>query len=174
MLPHLPSPAGETPLTDTWGGLPLLQEILSSHRPLLRHIPKGCQAAWGSGLAHALNRLLQDRTWEAFAALCAYPKVTLGLPHRGGKQHRTDQLHEVRRRITQFSSGAWLALWNSSVEGTRQNPQRLRKRPRQESESDSGHMLDPGFLRGLQGFLDDGAYSKATKHLLSEGLHEPR
>ena len=29
-----------------------------------------------------------------------------------------------------------------------------------------------GFLNSLQGFIEDGAFSKAVKHLISDGLHD--
>ena len=32
--------------------------------------------------------------------------------------------------------------------------------------------LDKGFLNSLQGLMDDRAFSKAAKHLLSSGIHD--
>ena len=171
--PRVTAASGETGLDADWKGLPLLQEILSSHRPLLRHVPRGCHQVWGSGLAHAINRLLRDRTWESFAALCAYPKITLSIPHRGG-QGRWDQAREVRRRVHAFSDGAWLDLWKATGAGMRSNPRRGRKRPADEgTESTPSRVQDKGFLNSLQGMMEDGAFGKAAKHLLSAGLHDP-
>ena len=113
---------------------------------------------------NSINRLLRDRTWESFAAMCAYPKIMV----------RWDQAREVRRRVHAFSDGAWLDLWKATGAGTRSNPRRGRKRPADEdTESAPSRVQDRGFLNSLQGMMEDGAFGKAAKHLLSAGLHDP-
>ena len=58
-------------------------------------------------------------------------------------------------------------------EGIRVQPARAAKKPRAaEQLPPDQRALDKGFVNSLQGLLDDGAFSKAAKHLLSKGLHD--
>ena len=153
-----------TPLTEPWEGQSLLQDVLSTHRPLLRHVPKGALFHWSKGLANALNSFLDDRTWESLVSLLAYTKTTLAVPHRGGVKHKTEVSKEVLKRVEAFASGQWLAMWKEAGAGTRKSASR---QPKRHVDGDiAAKVKDVSFLRSLQGFLDDGAYGKAAKHLL--------
>jgi hypothetical protein len=149
----------------------LLANILGAHRQLLRHVPKGALNVWGQALSDALKEFLTQKSWESLLALMAFAKVTLALPRRGGKD-KNEACKEVRKRVTRFKNGEWLAMWNEQ-EGTRVQPQRGAKKARtSEALPPNKRALDKGFINSLQGFLDDGAFSKAAKHLLSAGLHD--
>ena len=105
------------------------------------------------------------------AALLAFPKCTLGLPHRGGKKNKDEASRLVRQRILSFQEKGWQACVGMMT-GTREQPRWKRQKP--EGQQPLGRKTqDKGFLNALQGLLDDGAFSKAAKHLLSEGVHDP-
>ena len=55
----------------------ILIDVLSTHRPLLRHIPKAAIAQWTAAFVDALDAFRRHRTWESLGALLAFPKVTL-------------------------------------------------------------------------------------------------
>ena len=113
---------------------------------------------------------MAHKSWEALATLLAFPKCTLGLPHRGGKKGKDEASRLVRQRVACFQEQGWLACL-AQMPGTREQPRRKRQRP--EGASLESKTLDKGFQRTLQGLLDDGAFSKAARHLLSEGVHDP-
>lgn len=166
-----PSTPKGTPFSSHWIHAPTLSDVLGTHRNLLRHVPKGAINTWGKGLASRIQALISRPCWESLTELCAYPKCTLGLPNRGGRRNRDEAAREVRARVAKFEAEGWLACWKSS-EGTRVQPSRSRKRLKPEALSLEAKTLDRGFMNSLQGLLDDGAFSKAAKHLLSEGVHD--
>ena len=125
-----PSPVG-TPLTQPCPHHALLVEVLSTHRNLLRHVPKGALGVWGMALAGAIQKLLSQKTWEAFTALMAFPKVTLATPHRGGKKNAFETARLVRRSTSLFTEGNWLQAWrtNTTVDGRTRSGKKPRKEP---------------------------------------------
>jgi hypothetical protein len=175
---NAPPPAASTPLkgcTPLTNPCPqakiLLSNILGAHRQLLRHVPKGAANVWGQALADAIKNFLSQKSWESLLAVMAFAKVTLALPKRGGKD-KNEACKEVRKRVARFLNGEWLALWTEQ-EGSRVQPQRSTKRAKTMGDlPPNKRALDKGFINSLQGFLDDGAFSKAAKHLLSVGLHD--
>ena len=159
-----------TPMTAHWLHAPALTNILGKHVTLVRHIPSGAMNVWGRTYASLLTSFSNNPTWESFADMLLFPKCTLGLPHRGGKKHKNDIANLVRGRVTTFTSEGWLACWGK-MEGSRAAMPRTLKRKR-DPLPPGKRAEDQGFLASLQGLMDDGAFSKAAKHLLSEGVHD--
>ena len=135
-------------------------------------MPQGAINVWGKGLAQHIQGFLSARSWETFTALMPYPKCTLAIPHRGGHKNKNEACRLVRARVLLFEGEGWLKCWHS-VEGARSQPNRTLKKLRAENTVPIQYKtLDKGFLNSLQGLMDDGAFSKAAKHLLTTGLHD--
>ena len=147
-----------------------LIDIFSTHRPLLRHIPKAAMAQWTAALVDALDTFRRHRTWESLGALLAFPKVTLEPPTRGGRCHKDEVGRVVKARVARFVDGGWEAQWQE-VRGIRA-AERFTKKRRKEPVDKEKRLSQGAFLASLQGFMEDGAFSKAVKHLVSEGLHD--
>ena len=102
--------------------------------------------------------------------MMAYAKCTLGVPNRGGKG-KNEAARMVKARIERFERGEWMQVF--AEEGLRVQPLRSAKKARtNEPIPPTQRVLDKGFMNSMQGFLDDGAFSKAAKHLLSNGVHD--
>ena len=169
--PQATVPMG-TPMSAHWIHGPALNNILGKNIALLRHVPQGAINACGKGLAQQIQGFLASRSWEAFEALMTYHKCTLAIPHRGGHKNKNEACRLVRARVLIFEAEGWLKCWNA-VEGARSQPNRTLKKLRTENAAPiQSKTLDKGFLNSLQGLMDDGAFSKAAKHLLSTGLHD--
>ena len=158
------------PLHDTWDKMNLLNDICGSYRPLLRHIPKGVLSCWASGLTKAIDEFLQHQTWESLARLLAYPKVTLGVPHRSGRAHKSEATRLVRKQVQAFATD-WLQAWNG-LKRVSMRPAKKQCRDHEGLSYKVNRLENPAFLNTLQGLMDDGAFSKAVKHLLSDGVHD--
>ena len=173
---HTPPLVGSlpgTPLSQAWGEMNSLNDIMQASAPLLRHIPKGSVYAWGLAFSHLLNTFVTALTWEALRDLLAFPKVTLAVPHRGGTRHKDEAAREVGLRITRFQQDGYQALW--SIAKGRGAPKRIPKRLTPEQSvmrQKVQRMSNDKFLATLQGLIQDGALSKAVKHILSDGLHD--
>ena len=110
-LPAHPAPIVCTPLATPCPAMErILHDILSVHRPLLRHVPRGIVPLWGAAFANAVDALVQGQTWESLRDLMVFAKVTLHSP-RGGKQHKGHVLKRLRENIQRFQSGDAAAMW---------------------------------------------------------------
>ena len=150
-----------------------MQEVMSLQKPLLRHIPKGVLHAWGLEYARLVSDLLHRQTWEALTEVLAFPKLTLGLPHRGGAKHKDELAREVKRRLDRFREAGFAVAWQES-KGRSVAPRKRQpsKRAPASVQDKVARLSDENFVSALEGLMHDGAFSKAVKHLLSEGIHD--
>ena len=61
-----------------------------------------------------------------------------------------------------------MEMWDT-VRGTRAQDRRQKKHRLMDKQK---RLTNSAFLASLQGFMEDGAFSKAVKHLVSDGLHD--
>ena len=132
---------------------------MSTHRPLLRHVPKGALGCWGNALAKALHRFLSTRTWEALAGLLAFPKVTLALPHRGGRKHPHETTREVRDRVRRYEERHWMIM-RQELRDIRAAERQHKKVKQSVCRDTMARLRDCTFLRSLHALMDDGASAK--------------
>ena len=149
-----------------WPKRAILINVLSTHRPLLRHFPRADMAQWTAAFVDALDTFRRHRTWESLGALLAYPKVTLEPPTRGGRCHKDEAGRVVKAGVARFVNGEWEEQWRE-IRGIRV----ANKRRRMDPVDKEKRLSQSTFLASLQGFMEDGAFSKAVKHLVSECLH---
>ena len=128
---------------------------------------------------HSPHSLLTTPSWDALFRLLAFPKFVLRPGPRGGRSRRlqTALVNLVRLRATEFPTFSPTHIWAELLKS--QAPameRRSLKRDREEAHMD----LDPAelasserLLRRLRPLIEDGAYSKACRELLSRGFHDP-
>jgi hypothetical protein len=123
---------------------------------------------WGVAWAELQQRLCSERSWEALRDWALFQKVTLWSP-RGGKGHKGQAAQLIRSRVDRFKSGDLASLWDEFRQGI----------PRQKStafpslEDKVDRLQEAPFLNTLRGLVEDGAFGKAVRHLMSDGLHDP-
>ena len=172
-IPVAPAVVPGTPLRADWPGHSTLQDVMSLQKPLLRHIPKGALHAWGLEYARLLSNLLHHQTWESLRDVIAFPKLTLGLPHRGGAKHKDELAREVKRRLDRFREAGFEALWQETKgRSTITRKRQPSKRAPASVQDKVARLSEDNFVSALEGLMQDGAFSKAVKHLLSEGIHD--
>ena len=151
--------------------MPIMQ---GSHRALRRHILKACVPAWGGALASLVDRFVKELTWESLRDLLAFPKLTLLAPVRAGKKHNKNEVRTILDRVARFMDGEVVSLWDEfRGQGIAQS--RSRRPPSTSAMSIQekvDRIHDAPFLRTLSGLMQDGAFSKAVRHLLSDGVHD--
>ena len=146
---------------------------MEANCPLLRHIPKGTVHAWGLAYGRLLDAFVSTLTWEALRDLLVFPKVTLGLPHRGGAKHRDEASRVVCHRVARFVAEGYLPLWaEARGRGTAKRATQRLSSEQTAMRQKVQRLGDVKFLATLQGLMQDGAFSKAVKHILSDGLHD--
>lgn len=177
-LPPVQQPSGSsggTPLNQPCPPLaPTFRDLQGEHVPLFRHIPKGARYQWGSMFTRLLADALRHNTWEAWHAFWVFPKVTLACDvRRGGSAHQKAFARGVLKRMEMFDDGKVSELWDESTRraSLRPRPPKKQKGPLPLTLADKRKRLeDESFLASLNGLLDEGAFSKAAKHLISDGL----
>jgi len=116
-----------------------------------------------------MTQLCENPTWEALHALYCLPKLTLWAPRQKALTQPQKLAQEVTRRLHLFNLGEtatlWEALENSSIDQTTRRSSRLAKKKEPEEA------LSAATIGTIKGLIEEGAFSKATKHLTSEGIH---
>ena len=149
----------------------LLSSFLAANIPLLRHVPKGAASAWGFALAGVISRLATEKSWEALFETLAFPKLTLASPYRG-RQSAHALASSVLDRVHAFSSRSPLALAHEALDKARP-PKRQKAQQHLSLAEKEARLSGPGFINSLESLMRDGAFSKAVRHILSDGLHDP-
>ena len=150
----------------------LINDILGSFRPLFRHVPRAAIAKWGIAWADVLQRLCNERTWEALRDWASFQKITLWSP-RGGKGNKGRVAELIRSRVDRFLAGDWQLLWDE-YHCCMPRPERKKKKADSPlSLHDKVERLsETPFLNTLRGLMEDGAFAKSVRHLLSDGVHD--
>ncbi|CAE8626199.1 unnamed protein product, partial [Polarella glacialis] len=108
---------------------PTLDEIMSSKRPTLKHVPKGCRHVWSAVLAQALAAAhlaavaLGGRTAPADTSRCVdawvelfmLPKCTLNPTARSGRRHRKLTSQHTKARLERWLAGERAELWQDGA-----------------------------------------------------------
>ena len=133
-----------------------------------------------------MNRLLDDPSWESFLRFLIFPKFVLRAPRHGARKNNrgmpTGNIQSlVRDRIIMAVDHPLGALWEELSGSPSPAPRRSeravgKKRPHPLSarldtcDADLVRMGDPKTLGTVRALAADGAFSKALKHLTSEGM----
>ena len=150
----------------------LINDILGAFRPLFRHVPRATAAKWGIAWAEVLRRLCTERSWEALRDWASFQKITLWSP-RGGKGSKGRTAELIRSRLDRFMAGEWQLLWDEYLHGMPRPDRKKRKTDSPLSLHDKVERLSQSpFLNTLRGLMEDGAFGKAMRHLLSDGVHD--
>ena len=146
---------------------PTMQELLQVQVPTLRHIPSPCRAEFSASLGAILQQLASAPTWESMYSLFALPKMVLRSTARRGKTHAKQLVSTISRRLRLFAQGEYATLW---AEATSASVPTSRVRPREGSRRAKGGDLSQGMVDTIRWLVEEGALSKAAKHLVSRGL----
>ena len=120
-------------------------------------------------MAQMLGELRQTPTWEGLLRWTAFPKLVLRAAARRGTRHPKQAQEEVARRLRLWSAGLLDELWLEAEQaGAKRAPPGATTRKRQTDEE--GPALPRSVVTAVEGLIDEGALSKAAKHLVSEGL----
>ena len=124
-----------------------------------------------AAFTQALHQLLLQRTWESLRDVLALPKCVLGATHSVCNR----QVGEViLQRLKAWDEGEREALW---VEG---RPPRGRgsggslggrSAPAPTEVDKVARLADENFLAKVQALAEEGAFSKAVRHILSDSVH---
>ena len=107
-------------------------------------------------------------SWENVLKWVAFPKLVLRAAARGGKAHPKQVVGDVERRIRLWREGGLQLLWEeASLKDTRRTEGVKTRAAVQQAAEES---LPKGVVETIRGLVEEGALSKAAKHLLSEGL----
>ena len=109
-----------------------------------------------------------------FEDLLLFPKLTLQPGNKRAHPSAKSNVRAVLARIAAFKSDGFDLAWQAA-QPERDNASRP-KRSRQEGgltmEQKKKRLENETFLATLRGLMKDGAFSKAVKHILSDGLHD--
>ena len=154
---------------------PSIREVMSTRRALYRHVPKGARAAFADALAKVLTDFTREPSWESLQALLALPKCALCVPSRGGKGRKAQNLRRTLGRIERFAQGDLLGLWEDGAPlPGKAAAARKRKRGCALSFEDKvARMEDDHFVGQIRALVEEGALSKAARHITSDGILDP-
>ena len=108
---------------------PELDDILSSSRPTLKHIPKNCRGLWSTALAQACatahlattalgaggGAAVMERCVTAWVDVLMLPKATLTPSARSGRRHHKLTGQHTRARLQRWLNGERAQLWEDST-----------------------------------------------------------
>ena len=93
------------------------------------------------------------------------PKARPSLIQEGWESPCQAIASDIQRRLRLFNGGHLATLWSEATT-VAQRPKVVRTRAQVQAQES----LSPGAIRTIHSFVEEGALSKAAKHLLSEGL----
>ena len=149
---------------------------MAARRNLYRHVPKRARAAFADALRLALADFAKDQSWESLRALLALPKCVLCVPVRGGKGRKAHNLARTLGRVERFIQGDLEGLWEDGAPPQGKAPAaRKRKRGKAPSLEDKVSRLeDDRFVGQVRALVEEGALSKAARHIASDGVLDPQ
>ena len=150
--------------------VPTFEEVFAAQVSTVRHIPAMCRAAVADELARLVSEVaVPSPTWEALHRLMCFPKLVMRSSNRGGQKHHHQATHDMERRLQRFQAGQLADLWREAQVQSREGaPDRVRTRQQARLEEDGE--LPASQVGRIRALIEEGALSKATKLLLSEGL----
>ena len=157
-----------TPLTNDCPNnlLPSFEEVLAARISTVRRIPGACRRGVAACLCSLVSAFTQNPSWESLHSLQCFPKLVLRAPKRAGKAHTKQLAADIARRLRMFEAGHVATLWTEATTVLqRDKPIRTRAQAK-ETEG----QLPRGVIQAIRGLVEEGALSKAAKHLLSTGL----
>ena len=117
-------------------------------------------------LASLVESFVKHQSWESLHQLQCFPKLVLRAPKRAGKSHAKQVAHEISRRLHLFNLGELATLWGEATTTVlRGKPTRTRAQTKAQEGS-----LPRSVVQTIRGLVEEGALSKAAKHLLSQSL----
>jgi hypothetical protein len=170
LLPNPPPlPTSGSPLTGPCPSFePSIQTVLLAPVTTIRHIPPSARREFASALGSLLLQVTQHPTWEGVYHLFVMPKLTLWAP-RGRKAKAPLQMgNEINRRLRSFADGNLSALWQEL--GIVYPPSATKARTRASAHRGDDDTLPESVVAGVRGLVEEGAFAKAAKHLVSRGL----
>ena len=151
---------------------PPLSEVLSLGVATVRHIPSRLERRVGHCLGKCLKRLVEEETWEALSDWVSFPKLILRAPQRGGKGHRKQAELAMEKRLDQWEAGIRKDLWDETLTSV-SKPKGNGPETRAQDEEDND-TLPKKTIEIIRGLVEEGALSKAAKHLVSRGVADIR
>ena len=163
-----PLPMG-TPLTEACPPalLSVMEAVLALQAPTVRHIPGAVRRDVASTLASCLQALVKAPSWENALRWVAFPKLVLRSAARRGKAHPKQLVGDIQRRLRLWAAGDTQLLWEEASLKAPRATSGVKTRGAKAREEES---LPKSVVDTIRGLVEEGALSKATKHLLSEGL----
>ena len=151
-----------------------LRETLATPAKILRFIPRGAMGLWGLTFALVIQDFCSQSSWESLRDLILFPRLTLRPVSDHAHCSSKVNVAAVLRRVQAFRDGGFQALW--AMAPPPRAPGAMRHRAQAHASLSAAdkreRMSNPAFLATLNALMKDGAFSKAVKHLLSEGIHD--
>ena len=150
---------------------PTIDEVLRARLSTARQIPNPCRRDFAHLLGQALVTLAEEPTWEATYQLMTLAKLTLWVAPQKGSAHPRHLQLEIQRRFRLFEDGAYDTLRTEATLGMKPDGTRPRTRLATRQQQDTTlEDLPQQTVDTIRGLVEEGAFSKAAKHLISEGL----
>jgi hypothetical protein len=143
-----------------------LEELHAARITTLRHIPGACRRTVAACIALLISDFVQWQSWEAIHRLQCFAKLVLRAPKRMGRAHAKKLALDVARRLRAFEAGQLSLLWSEATMAIqRDKPVRTRAAAKADEET-----LPKAVQETIRALVEEGALSKAAKHLVSTGL----
>ena len=126
-------------------------------------------------MAAELARLVHEvavpvPTLEALHRFMCFPKLVLQSSERRGRKHQRQVAHDLERRLRLFQSGQLEALWTEAKALVQRKPKEPPARTRARAKMEEDGTMPESQVEMIRVLVNEGALSKATKLLLSQGL----
>ena len=149
---------------------PNIDEVLQYSVSTVRHLPNAAIRPVAILMETLIQELVAGPSWETAHRFFCFPKLVLRAGH-GGKDKGAQTAADITRRVRLFEKGDIALLWSELQTAT---PARGKKasRPTTRSQTRSGDneaddQLPKSVVETIRGLVQEGALSKAAKHLLS-------
>ena len=149
---------------------PRISEVLAAPIPTLRHIPSACRRIFANLLGQILIQLTKSPTWQGVLQLVSLAKLTLRAPRKRSMLHPKRLTEEVTRRLLLFEAGQISQLWDEVDLAAPTGPRRSTRVANRRPNTEDIDTLPDSVINTIRGLAEEGAFSKATRHLVSEGL----
>ena len=119
-------------------------------------------------LAEILDDLVTNWTWEAVWLWFIFPKMVLRASGRGGNSHKRENEINISKRLALWKERKFGDLWDdlkASIKPHSSKRKTTSDSAEEDPEKNSARSCD--IIRGL---VEEGAFSKAAKHLISKGV----
>ena len=142
---------------------PNIKDVLSTHVPTVRHIPKSARGVWARVLTDVIygviNNIASEQHW---ALLFAAPKCVLAAPKWNGNDHHHQVADLIKARAESWRKCEFIDLWKevSAPLAPRQKGKQSNVAPTSQADQNRRRCLrlvqDGQFSRGIQALSSDG------------------